>query len=263
MLTVPLTEAWDWKRTKNESQYLNITIEQKNETNPDTGTPIPSLFRGHMFHGPENTTNVYRFGGTTYMYNTSFEGYAQPESSSYPLWTYNPNDPDSPWDQYNVAQPWMPNHGAGADATDHALGFYLNGQIDMGTSSTTVGNQLVDNEQNLYLPLEGMLVVNLVDFNSANISTSKMRGNKPRVGGTMEYVAPIGENGILVALGGQIQPDMTGDQVANRSKGELVSETSRLCYASLLANIDGESGKSQPFRAAGERNTPWQNAMPP
>lgn len=221
-------EAWDWKKESNESQHITIDTERKNESNPDTGTPIPSLFRGYMFHGPNNTTDIYRFGGSTYTYNTSFEGYAAPESSSYPLWTYDHNASSFPWDQYSVKQPWMPNHGSGADAIDHGLGFYLNGQIDMGTSSSTLG-KFADNEQDLYAPLEGMLVINLVDFTSANISTSKMKGGLPRVGGTMEYVAPVGNNGILVVLGGQIQPDVQGDQVANRSKGELVSLDFNLC----------------------------------
>jgi hypothetical protein len=222
MLTIPLTEAWDWKLTNNESQHITIDSEQKNETNPDTGTPIPNLFRGYMFHGPRNTTNIYRFGGSAYMYNTSFEDFVYPESSSYPLWTYNHSTTDFPWDQYSIQQPWMPNHGAGADAIDLGFGFYLNGQIDMGTSSATLA-PFADKEQNIYAPLEGMLIINLVDFTSVNISTSKIRGDLPRVGGTMEYVAAVGGNGILVALGGQIQPDAKGDQVANRYEGELVS----------------------------------------
>lgn len=228
-----MKEAWDWKSKSNESHYLNITTERKNETNPDTGTPVPSLFRGHMFHGPENSSDVYQFGGTTYMYNQSFEGYAQPESSSYPLWTYNLNASGLPWDQYSIGQPWMPNHGAGADAIDHALGFYLNGQIDAGTSTKTSGKDF-DNAQNMYVPLEGMLVINLVDFTSNNISTSKMRGSVPRVGGTMEYIAAVGDNGILVALGGQIQPDFSGEQKANRSSGKLVSWISSFLAISYI-----------------------------
>lgn len=223
MLTIPLNETWDWKLKDNESQHITIDTTRKNDTNPDTGTPIPSLFRGYMFHGPDNSSAVYRFAGTNYMYNESFEGYVGPESSSYPLWTFNFNSSGSSWDQYNIAQPWLPNHGAGIDAIDHGVGFYLNGQIDMGTSAKTLG-ALKDITQSLYMPVEGMLIIDLVNFSSKNISSSDLRGGAPRVGGTMEYIASVGDSGILVALGGQIQPAREGGQKANRSEGELVSQ---------------------------------------
>lgn len=219
---ISLTETWDWKKQPNESQYLDVQALPKNESNPATGNLPVSYMRGYMFHGPANTTNIYRYGGTRYMGNQSFLGYTSPESSTYPVWSYSYNSTDYPWAQYNIGQPWMPNHGAGAEAIDQGLGFYLNGQIDKGTSSKTL-NMGFDDGQSLYIPLEGMLIINLVDFSSANLSTSSMNGNAPRVGGTMEYIAPVGEAGVLVALGGQIQPNLRIDEKANRTQGELVS----------------------------------------
>jgi hypothetical protein len=230
MLKVPLTNSWDWKAEKNDPYYLDITAERTNVTNHGTGTGVPNMIRGHMFHGPQNTTDVYIFGGTTYMYNQTFEGKTKPDTrSAYPLWTYTPGlSPESAWNQYSSKDPMqLPNHGAGADAIDLGLGFYLNGQIDEGTSGTTAASKayLNDNHnQTIYQPLMGMMVLDLVNNNTvANISTAKLRGGVPRVGGTLEYVAPIGDKGILVALGGQIQPQNTGKDVAKIDKGELVS----------------------------------------
>jgi hypothetical protein len=226
MLTISLTRSWDWVDGDDESLRLTVNSERKNVTNPQTGAPVPNLIRGHMFHGPDNTTEIYRYGGTTFMGNTSFEGFiGTPDSSSYPMWSYDNNASDFKWDQHDIGQRWLPNHGAGADAVDHGLGFYLNGQIDMGTSVLTTGTI----DQNRYIPLQGMLVIDLVDFSSRNLSTAQMRGDAPRVGGTMEYIAAVADEGILVALGGQIQPNVVGHQQADRYQGELVSNPTR-CY---------------------------------
>lgn len=212
MITIPLNFTWDWK--------TNIIIEAqaKNVTNPSTGTLPPSQVRGHMFHGPANVPEVYVYGGTTYMGNQSFEAYAWPDSSAYPLWSYT-YGPNYPWNQYAIDTPWMPNHGAAAEAIDQGLGFYLNGQIDWGTSSSTLESF---NSQDLYVPLDGMVILNLTDQTSKNISTTALRGGNPRVGGSMEYIASVGAMGALVALGGQIKPNSTG-LYANASQGTMVS----------------------------------------
>lgn len=213
MITIPLNYTWDWK--------TNITVEAqaKNVTNPNTGTLPPSQMRGYMFHGPANKPEVYVYGGTTFMGNQSFEAYAWPDSSSYPLWSYN-YGPDYPWNQYPGSTQWMPNHGAGADAIDQGLGFYLNGQIDWGTSSRTLDT--FPKSEALYMPVKGMVVLDLNTQTSRNISTSKLRGDIPRVGGSMEYLPSVGRMGTLVALGGQIQPNLTAGAYANVSEGALV-----------------------------------------
>jgi hypothetical protein len=184
-----------------------------------------------MFHGPNNQSNmIYNFGGATYMNNQSFEGYVQPESAQYPLWTYDPTQ-DNPWAQHTIQQVWQPNHGAATEDIDKGIGFYLGGQIDMGTSTQTLGKPFRDPTQNLYMPLDGMLIIDLVNVDNpaANISTSSMKDSTPRVGGTMEYIDAIGDSGILVALGGQIQPGLKFGEIANRSEGELVSHIPRKC----------------------------------
>jgi hypothetical protein len=214
MITIPLNFTWDWK--------TNIVVEAqaKNVTNPRTGTLPPSQIRGHMFHGPANKPEVYVYGGTTFMGNQSFEAYAWPDSSAYPLWSYK-HGPDYPWDQYAISELWMPNHGAAAEAIDQGLGFYLNGQIDWGTSSRTIDTFKT---QDLYVPLQGMVVLDLNTQSSKNISTTGLRGGTPRVGGSMEYIASVGGMGSLVALGGQIQPQPSG-LYANVSQGVLVSSS--------------------------------------
>lgn len=221
ILNINMTETWDWKTPSNQSGSLSIGVTRKNVTNPDTGTTVPNLIRGHLFHGPSNSSQIYNFGGTTYMSNQSFEGWAKPQSSFYPLWTYDPKA-EQPWGQYSIGQKWKPNHGAAAEDMEKGIGFYLGGQIDMGTSTKTW--DFGDDTQNLTMPLEGMLIIDLMKSTSTNISTSSMNTSTPRVGGSLDYIDTIGDSGILVALGGQIYPDLKPGELANRTQGKLVSE---------------------------------------
>ncbi|KAF2874637.1 hypothetical protein BDV95DRAFT_337793 [Massariosphaeria phaeospora] len=216
LLTIPLNTTWDWKKD------IVINAEPKNETNPATGTLPPSLIRGHIFHGPLENPDIYVYGGTTYMGNQTFEGYNSPDSAIYSLWSYTPDTLQYPWRQYDIVQPWMANHGAATEAIDQGLGFYLNGQIDWGTSAKTSNNI---KSEDLYRPLDGMLVIDFGNYTSNNISTASIRSNAPRVGGSMEYFAPVGGMGILVALGGQIQPGQT-QPYSNISQGELLDFSS-------------------------------------
>lgn len=225
LLTIDMTKTWDWLVPSNETGGLSIDVKRKNVTSPSTGSAVPNLIRGHLFHGPRNKSDmIYNFGGATYMYNQSFQGFRQPDSSQYPLWTYD-HTLDSPWDKHTIQQVWQPNHGAAAEDIERGIGFYLGGQIDMGTSTLTMGQPFKDLTQNLYMPLDGMLIINLVDLDvrAANISTSNMKRSSPRVGGTLEYIDAVGDGGILIALGGQIQPSLKFGEIANRTKGELVS----------------------------------------
>lgn len=153
------------------------------------------------------------------MGNQSFETYTAPDAASYHLWSYKPG-PDYPWGQYAGSTVWMPNHGAGAEAIDQGLGFYLNGQVDWGTSSRTLDT--FPKTESLYMPVRGMVVLDLNTQTSRNISTAKLRDGATRVGGSMEYLPSVGRMGALVALGGQVQANST-DVYANVSNGKLVS----------------------------------------
>ena len=158
------------------------------------------------------------------MYNQSFEGWVQPETSTYALWTFDPKA-EQPWDQYNIGPPLKPNHGAAAEDIERGVGFYLGGQFDSGTSTRFLGPPFQDNTQNLSAPLDGMLIINLVDNTSQNISIASMNRSTPRVGGSLDFIDAVGDSGILVALGGQIHPELKPGEVANRTQGELVSQT--------------------------------------
>ncbi|KAH8730743.1 hypothetical protein GQ44DRAFT_605739 [Phaeosphaeriaceae sp. PMI808] len=208
MITIPLNYTWDWK-----SKDMIIEAQVKNVTSPRTGALPPSQYRGHMFQGPADKPEVYVYGGTTYMGDQSSNWV---DNSAYPLWSYT-YGPNYPWNQHATTPAWMPNHGAGAEAVDQGLAFYLNGQIDWGTSVKT---RRITGEGS-YIPLSGMVILDLNTQSSKNISTAGLRGGAPRVGGTMEYIPSIGYMGALVCLGGQIQPNLTG-LTANVNDGSLI-----------------------------------------
>lgn len=244
-MTISLTKGWDWTASDKDAQFLNINREAKNFDNSRTGAAIPRKFRGYMFAGPQNDSKVYSFGGSHYMYNQSFIGKTSPNPSTYPLWSYTPGsgEPGTKWDQYNTGdQRLIPNHGAGADAPDLGLGFYLNGQIDGGTSSdTTESLKDPSGNQELYTPLDGMLVMDLVNPGrepAANISTQALKEPLARVGGSLDYIPPVGDSGILVAMGGHIQPQLRADRKATINQGELVSVVQYFTPVMLIEFLD-------------------------
>ncbi|KAF2706966.1 hypothetical protein K504DRAFT_505045 [Pleomassaria siparia CBS 279.74] len=221
LISVPVSATWDWKETNGTRQF-NISGIPMNQTNPSTGTDPPSLMRGHMYHGPADINVIYSFGGTTYMGNKSFEGFVWPDASTYSLSTYDYTIPDAPWQQYDISQPWRANHGAATEAIDQSLGFYLNGQIDRGSSTVVMDLPDIDDAQNLYRPLDGMVIVNFTNCSSNNISTSKLRSDQARVGGSMEYLPNIGASGLLVALGGQVNNESSVSSWVNTMDGDLL-----------------------------------------
>jgi hypothetical protein len=213
LITIPLDRSWDWKNT------IVINGEPKNESNPSTGTFPPNLIGGTMYHGPPNSSTIYAYGGSMYMGNQSAPQWWLPDASTYALWSYDVAanaSGDYPWDQHDISQPWMPNRGLSAEAVDMGLGFYLNGQIDWGTSQLTSG---IKNET-LYTALDGMVIINLVDLTSVNISTPGLEGRGPRTGGRMEYIANVGTSGILVAIGGEVSESR---KLIDPAKGSMLS----------------------------------------
>jgi hypothetical protein len=118
------------------------------------------------------------------------------------------------WDQYDLYQDWRPNFDASAEAYDQGLAFYLNGQLDNGTDAGTLGF----GETTTYL--DGMLVIDLVRHTAENISTNGMKGYLPRVGGSLQYVPGVGANGVLLALGGQVDEK---SKISTPTNGQLVS----------------------------------------
>jgi hypothetical protein len=195
LITVDLSSAWDWKTNISQKALVK-------NPNPNTGTSPPVKIRGALYQGLTTDPNIYLFGGTTQWINTSFPGWAQPgeaptpDSPQYGLWSYDAEN--GTWFQYDVttASPEPPSSGAWTDAPDKGLAFYLNGEVDNGTSSEEwqLGNVKIFQE--------GLIVLDLAAGTAKNFSTGDVVGNLPRTRGSLSYLPSVGPEGILVAIGG-------------------------------------------------------------
>lgn len=137
-----------------------------------------------MFQGPGNDSSVYTYGGTTFRGNESFPNpdanyYHVQYSDQYPLWAFDNHT--QIWNQYDIEQSWTPSYGAGAEAPDQGLAFYLSGRTDNGTSSSTL------HDGDVQTLLDGMVAIDLVKHTSRNLSTAGMKDDQPRLGGAMQY----------------------------------------------------------------------------
>jgi len=102
--------------------------------------------------------------------------------------------------RYSNGSYWRPSNGFYAEAPEQSLAFYLNGEIDYGSSITT---QVLG--PNNTIVMEGMVVINKASQMATNLSTAAFSGSSPRTGGGMVYLSEIGSHGILVAMGGTYQ----------------------------------------------------------
>ncbi|PSN68484.1 hypothetical protein BS50DRAFT_366427 [Corynespora cassiicola Philippines] len=212
LLQVDLKESWDWK-----TNLSYIALEQN--PNPRTGTSVRNgTVRGAMYHGPYSDPQIYTYAGTTFRGNESFPNsevdYHQVQySDQYPLWSFD--NSTQTWNQWDVGQSWTPSYGASAEAPDQGLAFYLNGRTDNGSSSSTLWDADV---QTL---LDGMMMIDMVNHSSRNLSTTGMKDYQPRVGGAMQYAPGLGDNGILVTLGGQVFDGQR--KTSSQDKGRLLN----------------------------------------
>ncbi|KAF2145392.1 uncharacterized protein K452DRAFT_283752 [Aplosporella prunicola CBS 121167] len=208
LIRVDMSDSWDWK--------TNISDRRIEKTqNSGTGTYPPSLARGALFQGPQNDTKIYTYGGTAVMANQSFPGWVQPEVETYTLWSYDTSGQN--WQQYDVTSgsPRRPNYGAHAEAPALGLAFFLNGQLDQGSSIVTK-----DWWKNTTEYLDGLIIVDTVQQTTRNASTKSL--GSPRVGGGLQYIENISSNGILVALGGMRS---AGARTENSTNGVLIDFT--------------------------------------
>lgn len=212
MISVNLTFSWDWK--------VNISEKATNITaNPNTGTLPPQAVRGTLYQGPSSDSNIYLYGGTTDFSNTSFPGWQDPVSSAYSLWSYDTKS--TRWSQYDIEKdaPLRPSSGAAAEAADQNLAFYLNGEIDRGSS------QYIGIVAGTSVFLEGMVVIDTATKTAKNISTSEINGGRARARAQMQYVPGIGEKGALVLLGGSsFQPnELSGSDIVGLVSQDCLS----------------------------------------
>lgn len=211
MLKLDLGHSWDWRKNISWTA-LEIT------PNPRTGASVrPAMVSGSLFHGSFSSPDVWTYGGTIFRGNDTFLDAVNPDaffdqSNIYPLWSFN-NDANT-WDQFDIGTLTTPNYGSSAEAPDQGLAFYLHGRTDNGT------NIAAKNSGDVQTLLDGMIVIDLVERTSKNVSTDSMKDPQPRLGGGLQYVPGIGESGILVAMGGKVFDGL--QPVTSQSRGRLL-----------------------------------------
>lgn len=177
------------------------------------GSNPPNMVRGALYRGPGNDTRLYTFGGSTFLANESDPDWQAPVSDQIGLWSYD--TAAMTWSQYDItyAAPRRPNWGSVTEAIAQGTGFFLNGQIDRGSSavmytmSEYVGGELSNatNDQTTYLG--GMVIIDMPTQRARNVSTESL--GAPRVGGGLVHSPRFGKtkNGTLVAFGGMRSQD--------------------------------------------------------
>ncbi|KAL8951968.1 MAG: hypothetical protein Q9222_002091 [Ikaeria aurantiellina] len=119
------------------------------------------------------------------------------------------------WDHYDMSDNVRvrPGSGAYAEARDQHRSFYLNGQVDFGSSTQTMSLSL-----STKISQKGMIIIDHSNNTARNISTDALVGNKPRTRGRMQYISSWGTNGIIVLIGGN-EKDITDTK--DESLGDL------------------------------------------
>lgn len=207
MISIDLKTSWDWKEKLLELASLK-------EMEPMTHCIPPILSRGALYQGMADDANIYLWGGTVSYTNTSFPGFEPPIPAKYSLWAYDTGLQE--WTPYDVSEgsPNRPSSAAFAEAPDQGLAFFLNGQLDSGSST---GTEVLGDQGKVFL--QGMIVLDLKNRSAKNLSTSAVSGQRPRSRGRMQYIPGIGEKGILVHVGGN-QKNVT--DITNSYVGDLV-----------------------------------------
>lgn len=207
LIAIDVGKPWDWKTNISEE----VIPKGKN---PKTGTDVPFLSRGTLYHGLDSDENFYLWGGTTSYINTSFPGWQPQYVSTYSLWSYSIISKQ--WDQHDLTRnvPRRPSSASSAEIPHLGLAFYFNGELDSGSSQDS---GIKGKNDKIFL--EGMLVIDTQNQTARNISTTAVVGDTPRTRGEMQYVPGIGNKGILVQIGGNQKPV---NDTQDRDVGDLV-----------------------------------------
>lgn len=204
LIAVDLAKAWDW-------QVSLPQVALNKTSNAETGALPPQVRSGALFSGLPDDNKIYLYGGTTDWWNFDFP-VPWPTSRMYVLWSYDTST--RAWSQYDVSSesPFRPSNGISTTAPDLGLGFYLNGEIDSGSSLEDMA--LGDNTK---IFLEGMIVVNTTNQSVMNISTNAWSGSQPHTRGGATYIPHLAGNGILIVFGGTYKQanDVSKDETAN------------------------------------------------
>ncbi|KAL8631692.1 hypothetical protein Q9189_002599 [Teloschistes chrysophthalmus] len=207
---VDLSKPWDWK--------TNVSIKALAKPGmPELPTSPPVVSRGAFYYGSDNDPNIYLWGGTTSKVNTSFPGFIGPLPITFTMWSFNTHS--HVWDHYDLSDSvlYRPSSGAYAEARDQHRSFYLNGQVDSGSSTQTMSLSL-----DTKIFQEGMIVIDHSNQTAKNISTKGLVRDKPRTRGRMQYISSLGSHGILVLIGGN---EKKVTDTKDQSLGDLVSRS--------------------------------------
>jgi hypothetical protein len=176
--------------------------------NSAMGANPPNMVRGALYRGPAKDRRLFTFGGSTFLANNTDPDWDPPSSDDYSLWSYDTET--MTWAQYNIthAVPRRPNWGAATEAISAGIGFFLNGQVDRGSSSVLysmteyINNTLTHETDNQITYLGGMVVIDLTTAIARNVSTDTL--GVPRVAGGLVHCPRFGKtkNGTLVTFGG-------------------------------------------------------------
>lgn len=198
----------------------------------------PNMVRGALYRGPATDRRLFTFGGSTFLANQSDPDWKPPSSDEFSLWSYDTEV--MTWGQYDItaAVPRRPNWGSVAEAVSLGIGFFLNGQVDRGSSDTLYSmteyiNGTLSNETNNHITyLGGLVIIDLATQTTRNVSTDTL--GAPRVGGGLVYSPRFGKSkkGTLVAFGGMGSP---GDKDSTFNNGILVSHhRNKICPVRLM-----------------------------
>ena len=168
----------------------------------------PNMIRGALFRGPGKDNRLYTFGGSTFLANKTDPSWQAPSSDEYSMWSYD--TAAMTWGQFDITKaiPRRPNRGAWTEAVNIGVAFYLNGQVDRGSSyvmytvTEYVGGRVSNATSDETELLGGMAIVDLNTRTVRNVSTDTL--GSPRIGGGLLHTTAFGKtsNGTVVAFGG-------------------------------------------------------------
>ncbi|KAL8714846.1 MAG: hypothetical protein Q9220_001359 [cf. Caloplaca sp. 1 TL-2023] len=129
------------------------------------------------------------------------------------MWGFNIKSQS--WDHYDMSDNvrLRPGSGAYAEARDQHRSFYLNGQVDYGSSTQTMTLS-----PKTKISQKGMIIIEHSSNTARNISTDALVGNKPRTRGRMQYISSWGTHGVIVLVGGN---EKAVTDTADESLGDL------------------------------------------
>lgn len=185
-------ESWNWTMATAGTPLVSEQVLLSDSENTFSSV----VLNGALFSGSPGGNSIYLYGGTDQSMNTSFYKYTEPTPPNQTLLSYDVKQ--NQWASINVDSsiPEKPSYGSSADVLDQGLGFYFNGEINNGSSTETTWIP-----EGSSLPLDGMVMLNMTDKTSRNISTTTIDSSS-RTGSILQYVSGIGGKGILIQFGG-------------------------------------------------------------